>query len=300
MGSPEFAVPSLEKLYASSHEIVAVVSNVDKRRGRGAGTSPTPVKAKALELELPVIEVEDLKDACFADSLRRCNADLFVVVAFRILPPGVLDIPTRGSVNLHASLLPKYRGAAPIHWAVMNGEEKTGCSIFFLNERVDTGNIILQEEVAIGPNETTGDVYDRLKTVGSDLLLRALNEIENSSYSTVEQDDREATPAPKLYPRDCRIDFQKSALEVHNKIRGLSPFPTAWSELDGLRFNMYRSRLGSTDSSLKPGQLALERDELLIGCGSGTVILDEVQLEGKRKMSGRDFINGYNGIGVAH
>lgn len=300
MGSPEFAIPSLEKLHASEHEIVSVVSNVDKRRGRGGGSSPTPVKKRALQLELPVIEVEDLSAPSFIQELQTLQADLFVVVAFRILPPSVLEIPTKGAINLHASLLPKYRGAAPIHWAVMNGEEETGCTVFFLNEKVDTGRIIKQERTPIGTNETTGDVYERLKTMGSDLLLETVNEIAEDSYTTTPQDHEKATPAPKLFTDDCRIDFTRSAREVHNKIRGLSPFPTAWAELDDLKFNMYQSALGPVDISLKPGELRMVDDSLLVGCKEGTVELNEVQIAGKRRMSGEDFMNGYSGIGVLH
>lgn len=300
MGSPDFAIPSLEKLHASSHTVTAVVSNVDKRRGRGGGTSPTPVKARALELGLPVIEVEDLNAASFEEALREREADLFVVVAFRILPQNILKLPSRGSVNLHASLLPKYRGAAPIHRAVMNGEEKTGCTVFFLNEKVDTGAIIKQEETPIGENETTGDLYDRLKEMGAELLLEAVDEIEEGSFEKRQQDDSKATPAPKLFREDCRVDFNQSAQQVHNKIRGLSPFPTAWAELDGLKFNMYRSRIGPGDAKLKPGQLRLEGDDLMAGCSEGSVVLEEVQIEGSRKMSGKAFMNGYSGTGVIH
>lgn len=299
MGSPDFAIPSLEKLYQSEHEIAAVVSNVDKRRGRRAKPTPTPVKKKALELELPVIEVENLKDSSFYRKLKAVEADLFVVVAFRILPPEVLKLPGKGSINLHASLLPKYRGAAPIHWAVINGEEKTGCTIFFLDEEVDTGKIIKQKETPIGPNETTGDVYERLKKLGSDLVLEAVSEIDRGTYRVVSQDDEQATPAPKLFTDDCKVDFHQSAQKVHNKIRGLSPFPTAWAELDELKFNMYRSELGPS-KDLAPGQMAMEGDDLLVGCEPGTIILKEVQLEGKRRMEGKEFMNGYSGIGLLH
>jgi len=299
MGSPEFAIPSLEKLYSSHHDIVSVVSNTDKRRGRGGGTSPTPVKAKALELGLPVIEVEDLTDPDFARQLEPLNADLFVVVAFRILPPHILEIPEKGSVNLHASLLPKYRGAAPIHRAVMNGEEKTGISVFLLDEEVDTGAVIRQKKTPIGPEETTGDVYERLKKTGSEVLLKAVNDIENDSYELQEQDDSRATPAPKLHTEDCRVNFKKPAEEVHNKIRGLSPFPTAWAKLDGLKFNMYRSHIGKEDDC-KPGQIALKDGRLVAGTGTKNIILDEVQIEGKRRMSGSDFMNGYTGTGLIH
>jgi methionyl-tRNA formyltransferase len=299
MGSPNFAIPSLEKLHRSSHEIVSVVSNVDKRRGRRSKPTPTPVKKKALELNLPVIEVEELDDSSFYDKLQALKADLFVVVAFRILPPKILELPSKGAVNLHASLLPKYRGAAPIHWAIINGEEKTGCTIFFLDEKVDTGKIIKQSEAKIGPNETTGELYKRLKKMGSTLLVDAVNEIEKDSYQVRLQNHDKATPAPKLFTDDCKIDFNNPAPEVHNKIRGLSPFPTAWAKLDGLKFNMYRSEIGP-DIELAPGKLKMVDDDLLVGCESGTLRLEEVQLQGKRRMSGKDFMNGYSGPGLLH
>lgn len=299
MGSPDFAIPSLEKLADSEHEIAAVVSNVDKRRGRGGGTSPTPVKAKAQELGLPVITVEDLHDAGFSKELEQLEADLFVVVAFRILPKQILAIPSKGSINLHASLLPKYRGAAPIHWAIMQGEQKTGCSVFFLDEEVDTGAIIRQKETTIGPNETTGDLYERLKKMGSDLLLDCVEGIADDDYSLSTQNDREATPAPKLYTEDCKVDFNRPAQEIHNKIRGLSPFPTAWAELDGLRFNMYRSHVAET-KNLKPGQVDVTGGQMIVGTDDFDVVLEQVQIEGKRKMSGTDFMNGYSGTGLLH
>lgn len=296
MGSPDFAIPSLEMLHQSSHEIVSVVSNVDKRRGRRAKPSPTPVKARARKLDLPVIEVEDLNDPDFYHDLMDLDADLFVVVAFRILPPALLELPGRGAINLHASLLPKYRGAAPIHWAVMQGEEQTGCTVFFLDEEVDTGQIIAQRATNIGINETTGDVYNRLKEMGSILLTEVVNDIEEGDYETHRQHHEEATPAPKLFTEDCKVDFDRPARQVHDNIRGLSPFPTAWARLDGLKFNMYRSALGP-DQHLAPGVLAMNEDELLVGCKTGTVILKQVQLEGKRRMSGKDFMNGYSGSG---
>lgn len=299
MGSPDFAIPSLEKLHQSQHEIVSVVSNVDKRRGRRAEPTPTVVKKKALELDLPVIEVENLDDPSFYEELKSLEADLFVVVAFRILPSKLLELPSKGSINLHASLLPKYRGAAPIHWAIINGEEKTGCTIFFLDEKVDTGQIIKQEETVIGPNETTGDLYGRLKKMGSELLMDAVNQIDHDTYELKPQDHNLATPAPKLFTEDCKIDFNKPAQKVHNKIRGLSPFPTAWAMLDDLKFNMYRSRIGP-DKDLAPGRLELQDEDLLVGCRSGTLLLDEVQVEGKRRMGGRDFMNGYSGPGMLH
>lgn len=299
MGSPDFAIPSLEKLHQSDHEIVSVVSNVDKRRGRRAKPTPTAVKKKALDLSLPVIEVEELDDPTFYEDLKSLEADLFVVVAFRILPSKLLELPSKGSINLHASLLPKYRGAAPIHWAIINGEEKTGCTIFFLDEKVDTGQIIKQQETNIGPNETTGDLYKRLKKMGSKLLAEAVDEIDQDSYQLRPQNHDLATPAPKLFTEDCKIDFNQPAPKVHNKIRGLSPFPTAWAVLDDLKFNIYRSKLGLA-KDLAPGRLELHGGDLLVGCRSGTLLLEQVQLEGKRRMGGRDFMNGYSGPGMLH
>ena len=292
MGSPDFAIPSLEKLHSSEHTISAVVSNVDKRRGRGKATAPTPVKAKALELGIRVIEVEDLKSEEFARQLREIEADLFVVVAFRVLPKHILEIPAIGSVNLHASLLPKYRGAAPIHWAVMNGEEETGCTIFFLDEQVDTGNIIQQETIGIGDNETTGEVYERLMHHGSDTLLKAVDLIASEKYTLKEQNDDEATPAPKLFREHTKVDFNNTAKDVHNKIRGLSPFPTAWAMYKGEKFNLYKSQLGPI-ANVDVGELFVRDNRLLVGCSDGTVELLEVQLPGKKRMSSEEFIRGY-------
>lgn len=297
MGSPDFAIPSLERLHESDHEIAAVVSNIDKRRGRRV--KPTAVKKKALELDLTVIEVEELDDPDFYEQLKALEADLFVVVAFRILPAEILGLPEKGSINLHASLLPRYRGAAPIHWAIINGEEKTGCTVFFLDEKVDTGNIIKQEETPIGPNETTGDLYERLKKMGSRLLVEAVEEIGQGTYELKKQEHEKATPAPKLFTNDCKIDFNKPAQQVHNQIRGLSPFPTAWAILDNLKFNMYQSEVGPS-IELAAGRLQMYGDDLLAGCQSGTVILKEVQLEGKKRMSGKAFMNGYNRPGMLH
>jgi methionyl-tRNA formyltransferase len=296
MGSPDFALPSLAKLNQSHQQISAVVSGEDKVRGRGSETSPTAVKAKALELQLPVIEVQNLRDSSFIAKLESLQADLFVVVAFRILPPEILAIPTKGTINLHAALLPKYRGAAPIHWAVISGETQTGCTVFWVTQKMDTGNIISQCSTPIGKNETTGQVYDRLKELGSELLAEAVDSIADGSSTSYEQNDEKATPAPKLFREDCKIDFHQSAQKVHNKIRGLSPAPGAWAELDDLIFNLYQSKIGP-DEPIKPGTLSMHDDDLLAGCEEGTIVLETVQLEGKRQMSGRDFMNGYHGTG---
>ena len=297
MGSPEFAIPSLEQLHASEHTISAVVTNIDKRRGRGGKTSPTPVKEKAIVLNIPVIEVQDLKSEDFAKSLKSLNVDLFVVVAFRVLPKQILEIPKIGSVNLHASLLPKYRGAAPIHWALINGEEKTGCTIFFLDEKVDTGQIILQKETEIGWEENTGEVYHRLMNIGSLALLDAVNLIASGEYSTTVQNDKLATPAPKIFKEHTQVDFNTTADEIHNKIRGLSPFPTAWANLNGDKINFYKAKSGP-HANIDIGELLIKDDKLLVGCNDGTVELLEIQLPGKKRMDVSQFLKGNSIEGI--
>lgn len=293
MGSPDFAIPSLEKIHQSQHSVVGVVSNPDKRRGRGQKPEPTPVKKRAMDLDLATIDVEDLNSDSFQKRLEELDPDLFVVVAFRILPTSVLKIPTIGSVNLHASLLPKYRGAAPIHWAIIQGEKETGCSVFFLNEKVDTGKIIAQNRTVIDLLDTTGDVYNRLKESGSDLLVQSINQIADGSIEPTAQDHELATPAPKLFKENTRIDFSKPAEVVHNFIRGLSPFPTAWCEYDGEKMNIYKSK-PADDQKLKPGELHEELGKLLVGCEDGAIEIVTLQLPGTKRMSGKEFINGYN------
>lgn len=292
MGSPEFAVPSLEKIHQSSHNIKAVVSNPDKRRGRRGKPQPTKVKEKALELGLPVIDVEDLHSEKFQNEIAALMPDLLVVVAFRILPSSILKIPKIGSINLHASLLPKYRGAAPIHWAVINGDKETGCTIFFLDEKVDTGKIITQKKIEIGPMETTGDVYNKLMVMGADLLLGSIHKIAENNVETVPQNNELATSAPKLFRENTKIDFHKSAQEIHNLIRGLNPFPVAWCTYNGDKMNIYSSK-PVKEKQLFPGELIFEDGKLFAGCGSGAVEIKELQLPGTKVMSGKEFANGY-------
>ncbi|MDR9363828.1 MAG: methionyl-tRNA formyltransferase [Balneolaceae bacterium] len=293
MGSPDFAIPSLENIHQTDHNILAVVSNPDKRRGRGRKPEPTPVKKKADELNLPTIDVEDLNSDSFHDQLVDLKPDLFVVVAFRILPLSILEIPTIGSVNLHASLLPKYRGAAPIHWAIINGEKETGCTVFFLDEKVDTGKIIGQSRTVIDLLETTGDLYNRLKESGADLLVQSINQIAEGSVEATPQNHELASPAPKLFKENTRIDFNKPANEVHNFIRGLSPFPTAWCTYDGKKMNIYRSKPTGI-MKLKPGELHFRDAKLFVGCRTGAIEIVTLQLPGTKRMSGKDFANGYD------
>ena len=293
MGSPDFALPSLEKIHQSGHHISAVVSNPDKRRRRGKKPEPTPVKKRAGQLGLKTIDAEDLKSEEFHEQISDLKPDLIVVVAFRILPKKILEIPEIGSVNLHASLLPKYRGAAPIHWAVIRGEKETGCTIFFLDEKVDTGEVLDQVTVPIGVDETTGELYEKLKVTGAELLLSSVNRIASGRFKTSPQNDKQATPAPKLYRENTKIDFGESAEAVHNLIRGLSPIPGAWCNYGDQKMNIYRSK-AEPGMELPAGMMKLKKNRLFVGCGEGSVELKEIQLPGTKRMSGLEFANGYD------
>ncbi|MFU8860548.1 MAG: methionyl-tRNA formyltransferase [Cyclonatronaceae bacterium] len=299
MGSPDFAVPSLKILHNSSHRIVSVVSGPDKRRSRGKETSPTAVKKEALNLGLPVTEADNLKSTDFVEKLRFYNADLFVVVAFRVLPPVVLEIPGIGSINLHASLLPRYRGAAPIHHAVINGETETGCTVFFLDQNVDTGKILLQQKTDISKNENTGSVYQRLMHLGADLILQSVNLISTGKYTLYHQNENEATPAPKIYPEDCKIDFNAPKVDVYNKVRGLSPVPGAWTLLDGKRFRILEAGIADLQpGKIRPAEIMVLNGKVFAGCSDGAVELGYVQLQGKNPVKAIDFFRGYKGENI--
>jgi methionyl-tRNA formyltransferase len=296
MGTPDFAVPSLNELHQRGFDIAAVVSGPDKKRGRGSELSATPVKKAAVNLGLKVIETDNLKSELFAAQIKALKPDLLVVVAFRILPPSVLAIPCVGSVNLHASLLPKYRGAAPIHHAVMNGEEKTGATIFFLDDNVDTGSCLSRIETAIGPDETTGDVYERLMHLGAGLLADTVEDIRNGNHNALPQDHSQATLAPKLFQQHCEVDFNRPALQVHNQIRGLSPHPCAFSWIDGKRLKLLRSTVGSGVSEHPAGEILSMDDKFIVTCANGSFVeLLQVQLEGKKSTDGNSFLRGYSG-----
>jgi methionyl-tRNA formyltransferase len=293
MGSPEFAVPSLEVLHHSPHNILAVVSSTDKRRQRRGKPVPTEVKKRASELGYKTIDAEDLTSEEFLSTLNELKPDLLVVVAFRILPPAVLAVPEYGSINLHASLLPKYRGAAPIHWAVINGEKETGCTIFFLNEKVDTGKIIKQIKTEIGPMETTGDIYNRLKVLGSELLVNTVDDIAGGTVEAIPQIDELATPAPKLFAENTKIKFNQPVQKVHNLIRGLNPFPVAWCLYKGEKMKVYECRPAEGRQG-EPGELLGKDGRLYVACSDGLLELLEVQLPGTGRLCGLDFLNGYD------
>lgn len=293
MGTPEFAVPSLDALIDAEYTPMAVVTGPDRPRGRGQKVTPTPVKKVATEAGIdPILQPESVKDDAFAQQMADLSPDVMVVVAFKILPPQVYTQARKGAFNLHGSLLPKYRGAAPINWAVMNGETETGVTTFFLEKAVDTGNIILQKTMPIGPNETAGEVHDRMKHLGAEAVVETVRQIDAGTVAPRSQNDTQATPAPKIFAEDCEIPWETPAPDVHNHIRGLSPYPGAWTMHDGTRLKVYRSRIADAGSGA-PGDVLAADDVLTVACGEGAVHLDTVQQPGKRRLPVADFLNGY-------
>jgi methionyl-tRNA formyltransferase len=298
MGTPEFALPSLRILLEHNYNIVSVVTSPDKPQGRGQKVSPSPVKELALARDLRLLQPESLKAPDLVSTLAHLQPDLIVVVAFRILPRELFTLPRCGSVNLHASLLPKYRGAAPINWAIINGELETGVTTFFLREKVDTGSIILQARVRIGADETAGELHDRLADLGGEVVLQTVRQIELGTVQPQTQDESLASPAPKIFKEDCRIDWRKPAEQVHNFVRGLSPSPCAWTSHEGTVLRLYRSRLPSTEPSTAqagPGTIVeAQHDRLLVQTGRGVVSIIEIQQEGRKGMGIAEFLRGHH------
>lgn len=294
MGTPGFAIPSLKKLIESRHEIAAVVTAPDKERGRGRKVSFTPVKEFALKNNITVLQPEKLKNnKDFVIDLKNINADLYVIVAFKILPPEVFQIPKYGSFNLHASYLPKYRGAAPIQWALINGDTETGLTTFKLAEKVDTGNIYLQKEVEIFPEDNFETLHDRLSELGAELVLQTVNLIEEGNFELKQQNDSLATPAPKITKEICKIDWNKPAIEIHNLVRGLSPIPSAYFEFEGKLIKIYKTEVVER-ADLKPFRIEQTKNELIIGCGKNAIKILELQLEGKKRMGIEEFLRGFS------
>ena len=294
MGTPDFSIPSLKSLLESKHEVVAVVTTPDKERGRGQKISFTPVKEFALKNNLPVLQPEKLKNnSQFVEELKKFDADLYVVVAFRILPVEVFSVPPKGSFNLHASLLPKYRGAAPIQWALINGETETGLTTFKLAEKVDTGNIYLKEKIEIKPDDNFESLHDRLSEIGSKVVLQTVEMIDSGNYELKNQDDSLATPAPKITKEICKIDWNKPAREIHNLIRGLSPIPGAYFEFKDKIIKVYQSEVIERND-LKPFQIYQTKTELIIGCGVNALKILLLQQEGKKRMGIEEFLRGFS------
>jgi len=291
-GTPDFAVPILEKIHFSNHKILAVVTPPDKQKGRGRKLQFAPVKSAALNLKLKILQPEKLTDKNFINELKNINADLFVVVAFRILPREVFTIPPKGSFNLHASLLPKYRGAAPIQWALIKGEKVTGVTTFFLEEKVDTGNIILQEKIRIDDNDDYGSLHDKLSLLGAEATIKTIDLIETGNFKLIAQNDSLATPAPKISKEICKIDWNKSAKDVHNLIRGLSPKPGAFFIDRNKIFKIFKSTIASVQ--LPAGKVLQNKKELTIGCGKNSISILEIQPEGRKRMTVEEFLRGYS------
>lgn len=300
MGTPEFAVQSLQQLLEDKIKVVAVVTAPDRPAGRGQKLRMSAVKEFALEAGIPVLQPENLKSPEFIEELESVNADLFVVVAFRMLPEVVWKMPELGTINLHGSLLPNYRGAAPINWAVINGESKTGATTFFIEKEIDTGAIIDQVKIDILPNDTAGAVHDNLMMAGAKLLSDTVHKIFNGEAKAISQDKielDEVKSAPKIFKTDCKINWQQSAKDVHNKIRGLSPYPTAWTELkqnDQVKsLKLFFSKC--TDQKVNSSHsIKTEGDRLYFAAKDYWVEIAELQLEGKKRMKAADFLKGYD------
>jgi methionyl-tRNA formyltransferase len=295
MGTPEFAIPSLEKLCDSHHKVVAVVTGPDKPVGRGLKLSPTPVKRIAEERGIPVFMPEKLADESFVAQLERISADLFVVVAFRILPASVYTLPRKGTINLHASLLPHYRGAAPINWAIINGEKETGVTTFFIEEKVDTGEWILQHKVPITDGETAGELHDKLSEIGADVLFETIDLIEKGTAPRIRQQGG-ITKAPKISKEICRINWSKNAISIYNLIRGLSPFPRAFTLFHGEEFKIIGAKIDTEQpaSNSQPGEIiAVGKEMFFVATGNGVVAITEVQPENKRRMTTAEYLRGH-------
>jgi methionyl-tRNA formyltransferase len=304
MGTPDFAVESLKILLENNYNVIGVITAPDKPAGRGQQVQESAVKKFAVKQGLNILQPEKLKDQTFLAELKDLKADLQIVVAFRMLPEVVWNMPRLGSFNLHGSLLPKYRGAAPINWAVINGETETGVSTFFLQEEIDTGKIIYQEKIPIGDNETAGEIHDRLMDIGAKLVLKTLISIEKEDYPKIEQRklvgvEAEIKHAPKIFKDDCRINWDKSLNEIHNLIRGLSPYPTAFTELvspEGKVFSIKLLTARKEQSSNNDVLYNIYTDSktyIKISVKDGYLLIDELQMAGKKRMKTEEFLRGF-------
>ena len=302
MGTPEFASTSLKRLVAEGYNIVAVVTTPDKPAGRGQKVHESDVKVTARELGLPILQPEKLRDEAFLAALKELNPDLGIVIAFRMLPEVVWAMPRLGTFNLHASLLPQYRGAAPINWAIINGEKETGVTTFLLNHEIDKGAIIEQERTAILPEDNIGTLYERLMEIGSHLVTRTVDKLAEGNYTTIEQmhiDEATLKPAPKIFKEDGSIDWRRRAEQIHNLVRGLSPYPAAWTPIykDGAECGsakIFTTRFELRYHNFQPGTLKSDgRTYLAVAAADGWVYIEEMQMAGKRRMAIKDILLGW-------
>ena len=297
MGTPEFAVGILDTIIKNNYDVVGVITATDKPAGRGQKIKYSAVKEYALANNLPLLQPTNLKDESFLAELKALNANLQIVVAFRMLPKVVWEMPGLGTFNLHASLLPNYRGAAPINWAIINGETKTGVTTFFIDDKIDTGAMILNSEIAIEPTESAGELHDRLMNLGSTTVIDTLKVIENGNVTTtIQEDNEEIKTAYKLNKENCKIDWSKSGDEINNLIRGLSPYPAAWCFLkdknEELSIKIYEAKLVLESHSLEIGSLISSKKEIKIAIKNGYILLLSLQLPGKKRMQVAELLNG--------
>ncbi len=304
-GTPEFAVESLKRLVEGGYNVVGVVTMPDKPAGRGHHLLQSDVKKYSVENGLHLMQPVKLKDAEFVNELRELNADLFIVIAFRMLPEVVWGMPRLGTFNLHASLLPKYRGAAPINWAVMNGNTETGVTTFFLKHEIDTGDVIQQKSLPIGRKDNVGDVYDRLMMLGADMVIETVDAIIAGTVKPIPQDElltsgEQPTPAPKIFKDTCKINWNWAAEKVYNHVRGLSPYPAAWTELIDEKGESHALKVFATGEPIKfstnvtPGSIESDGKRLWVACADAKIEILSLQIAGKRRMPTADFLRGFN------
>lgn len=302
MGTPEFAVPSLDKLLSAGFNIVGVITAPDKPAGRGMQLTESAVKKYAVLKELRILQPDKLKAPDFIDELKSLKVDLQIVVAFRMLPDVVWNMPPMGTINLHASLLPQYRGAAPINWAIINGERETGATTFKLQHQIDTGNILLQQKINIGEDETAGELHDKMKIIGAELLIKTVKELAEGKLkeipqqlSTVNYELSASLHAPKIFTETCKINWNISTDEVYNLIRGLSPYPGAFTLLNNKTLKIYKAKKEVIQPSIAAGEFETDKKTFLkFACLNGYLNIIELQLEGKKRMNVEEFLRGYH------
>lgn len=301
LGTPDFAVESLRRIHEGGYNIVGVITMPDKPAGRGHKLLHSPVKQYAVANNLPLLQPVNLKDPQFVEQLRSLGANLFVVIAFRMLPEVVWSMPELGTFNLHASLLPKYRGAAPINWAVINGDTETGVTTFFLKHEIDTGDIIRQERIEIAPTDNVGDVHDRLMMLGADLTIDTIDHIIAGDLKPIPQDEilqgAEPTPAPKIFKDTCLIDWTKPAVSVHNLVRGLSPYPAAWTTMEQegrepITMKVFETAIVEWGGQLTPGKFTIDAGHLYVDCADNRIEILSLQAAGKKRMPTPDYLRG--------
>lgn len=304
MGTPDFAVEPLKELVENGYNVVGCITMPDKQAGRGHKIQFSPVKEYALSQNIPLLQPEKLKDEQFLEELKKWNADLQIVVAFRMLPEVVWAMPRLGTFNLHGSLLPQYRGAAPINWAIINGEKETGITTFFLTHEIDTGKIILQDRIAIGPNDNVGLIHDKLMFLGAKLVTQTVDKILDGSVESIEQkefysDENELKSAPKIFKETCKINFNKSSEEIHNFVRGLSPYPAAWCNLiqpsgEIITAKVYETEVCDEGESNEVGTIDTDKKKYLkIATQTGKISIKSIQIPGKKRLAIDEFLRGF-------